>query len=267
MIDSWKIKNNVISQIIIDNINVIYPWGAETADSSTFFSFEKNVGWRYEIMSEKIRKGDNYQYRKFIIKSKEGAWQISSLDRLIDNYKIRRIIKLRCIKDSMFMDFVLRYRFNKDVFHSSKISGFEFVHTDSNIYYQYPVKEAELTGNDYNVKILLSKAQYPDSFSQKMYVRDNFNEWVVHIRLLPNKWEKEVIKICKSWSGTRPLPQFISRRLLNFQGIKESLWYRSENSPYKSRLLRLFNFNAYPLVKLKKGDEILIDAICEFRYV
>ncbi|MFW5879727.1 MAG: hypothetical protein ACOCUV_02775, partial [bacterium] len=87
-------------------------------------------------------------------------------------------------------------------------------------------------------------------------VRDAPNEWVVHARMLPISSEKNVIKLCSRWFKTMPLPNFITNTILKHKRIKNFLWYHNELKPYQTKLGKLFNPNAYPLAKIKKGQQL-----------
>jgi len=75
--------------------------------------------------------------------------------------------------------------------------------------------------------------------------------------MLPTEWSKEVIKLCNSWYKTRPLPEIVSRRLLKYGFVRDSLWYRNEVKPYKSFFMRFVNPNAYAIAQLRKGERMV----------
>jgi len=84
-----------------------------------------------------------------------------------------------------------------------------------------------------------------------MYARDSGDVWVIHARLFPYKWDKEIIKICRSWYN-KAIPQKIAKHLLKVDAIREFLWYRSE------RVQANFPLNAYGLIRLEKGCKLQI---------
>ena len=155
------------------------------------------------------------------------------------------------------MDFVMRFRFKKAYFPSATINGRTYQHANTNLYYQYPVREARLGGGEYCVKVTVEDVQCPKAFFPQMYVRDHDDEWVVHARMVPVSWEKEVVKLCNPWAKTRPLPQFLSKALLSVPFIKKQLWYRGERKPFTDPFLKRINPLACPIVKLNQGEELL----------
>lgn len=249
---NWEIKNNVLSTLIVDGDNIINPWGVETADSWAFFSLEKNIGYRYTSSNQKFEKGENY-YRTFQeITMKEGRWSLETEDLIIGR-KIRRTATLRCLEDSVFMDFVVRFRFKSSFFPVAEIYGKEFCHKSSNIYHQFLAKKASLRGFEKKIEIKIIEADCAEKFTPNMYVRDHQEEWVVHARMIPKDSDKVVVKLCSKYFKTSPLPNWLSWVLLKIPKLKEYLWYRSEHSPYKNKLAKIFSPNAFPMVVLNKG--------------
>lgn len=257
MID-WKIKNNVISELILDGDNIIYPWGIETADSSAFFSLERNVGYRYEVINSSYNKKNNLYEYKVETKMFEGGFVLTGKDYLKDNL-INRKVSLECLEDSFFMDFVMRYRFKKEFFQYAVINNKIIEHKCSNIYFQYPVKTVSLIGEKYNISIKIIDYYCSEFMNPYMYVRDHEDEWVVHVRMIPINWEKIVIKLCNNWYKTKPLPQRFSNIILKSNRLKQYLLYHNEKTPYNNCILKIINPNAFPMIKLCKGSKIKWD--------
>ncbi|EKN66455.1 hypothetical protein BABA_15137 [Neobacillus bataviensis LMG 21833] len=254
----WLIKDNIINKLFINDENIINPWGFETADSSAFFSLEEGIGWRYNIVKREI----NYDNKKFAAnienQMKEGKWKLKIDDKIMDNHSIVRFVEAECLEDTIFMDFVMRFRFKKEFIDYAIIAEKKIKHNNSNIYYQYPVNNVFLKGSKFNVNVDILESKVPSAMKPVMYVRDNNGEWVVHVRMLPLRTDKEVIKICTKWAATRPLPQLISKNLLKFSRLRNFLWYRGEFSPINNNiLLKLFNPSAFPMVKVKKGTKLM----------
>jgi hypothetical protein len=255
---SWEIDKNVISRLMVDNVNIIHPWGFETADSSAFFSLEEGIGWRYKILEETYSSDDKRYEANIITKMKEGKWQLSIKDEIKDANQVIRMVEAECLEDTIFMDFVMRFRFKKEPIEYALISGQKIVHKDTNVYYQHPVNNVFLKGKEFDVNVDIIDSSVPSKMKPVMYVRDNKGEWVVHVRMLPEAFDKEVIKICTRWAATRPLPQIISKQLLKLTSLKEFLWYRGEFSPNNNTLLlKAFNPSAFPMVRVKKGTKLM----------
>lgn len=253
----WKIDKNVISELDYKGQNIIKPWGFETADSSAFFSLEKGVGWRYEKLEETY-DFDNFNFKaNLITQMQEGKWKLKIDDNIKEN-TISRKVEAITLEECFFMDFVMRFRFKKEFIEYAEISDEKYFHNNTNVYYQYPVDKVFLKGKGFDVNISIIDKIVPEKMEPVMYVRDNKDEWVVHVRMVPKSWDKEVIKICTAWAGTRSLPQFISKPLLSIKAIKNALWYRGERSPYKCRIFRRFiNPCAFGMVKVKENSKLM----------
>lgn len=254
---SWTIDKNVIAELNYDGNNIINPWGFETADSSAFFSLEKGVGWRAKKLIEEYNCDDKTYQANVITQMEEGKWALNIDDRIYDNIIIRKVEAIT-LKDSIFMDFVMRFRFKKEFVEYVDIADKRYYHHDTNVYYQYPVNKVFLKGKGFGIEISILDKIVPAKMEPVIYVRDNRDEWVVHVRMIPREWDKEVIKICTAWAGTRPLPQFISRPLLSINSIKDALWYRGERNPFKSRIVRkLLNPAAFGMVSVPKDSKLM----------
>ncbi len=258
----WATSDNTISQLLVDGIDLIKPWGIETADSSAFFSLEDGFGYRYTVIEEDgISSAHRFQ-KRMVVEMREGLWELTLDDCIVEPGRIARRAHLRCLRDSYFMDFVMRFRFRKELFTRATISNRHFEHRNTNIYHQYPVNTASLHGEHFSTNIDITNSQVPTGMEPMMYVRDHEDEWVVHARMLPTRADKEVIKLCNPWAKTRPIPQVVSRPLLKLPLVRDALWYRGEKGPFSGRIMRRLNPLACPLVKLHAGEELEWNAEC-----
>jgi len=252
----WKIEHGVVSKLFIDNVNYINPWGAETADSSAFFSLEEGVGYRYKYLKRKHDFNESKNTHSLKIEMKEGIWNLDTVDEIIDDNLVRRSMELNCIEESYLMDFVLRYRFLKEHFEYAEIDNKKFFHKDTNIYHQFPVDTVFLKGKKKSINIKINECHSHENFRPEMYVRDRGDEWIVHVRMFPKKSDKDVIKLCSEIFKTRPLPEFVTKLILLSKNLKEKIWYRGEKSPYSSKVLRAINPNGFALVKISAGEKL-----------
>ena len=252
----WEVQNNTISKLYVKERNLIHPWGIETADSSAFFSLEDGFGYRYSLLGEEKYHDDKTFRYTCRVEMQEGSWDLFLYDRIIDNSRVLRTARLLCLKDSYFMDFVMRFCFHKHFFPKAQIAGYTYHHRNTNVYYQYPTSKVSLNGESEKIIIHVQKSSSPEQLKPHMYVRDNNQQWVVHARMLPTRWEKEVIKLCNNWAQTRPLPQCLSNLILSSKKAKKALWYRGERSPFTGKILKRINPAAFPMVLLKKGQEL-----------
>lgn len=261
----WGFSEAVISNIQLEGKNIIRPWGIETADSSAFFSLEPEVGYRYSVNSSNIQTSENSNSYDMKVNMPDGMWHLSGSDILDDN-QIIRTCSLTCMEDTKLMDFVVRYRFRKSVFDYSIINGQQIYHNGDNIYHQYKTNHMKLIGPEFNVEIKVLDSVSPTELEPQMYVRDHPDEWTVHARMFPINWDKEIIKLCNSWAGTRPLPGQLTKLLLKSDSLREFLWYRNEKRPYKNRILRFINPNAFALPEITQGQELRWKISSEFEY-
>lgn len=254
---SWKFEHNVLTELEIGGKNAILPWGIETADSSSFFSLEDGVGYRYQLEDFSHVIHESGANTSLISKMKQGRWKLECTDQIATRSVLRTAI-LTCLDDSVFMDYVMRFRFKKEHFHSATINGQTYTHKNTNIYNQHPVDHVSLDGIT-KLTVRIRDKKCPDSFVPMMYVRDRGDEWIVHARMIPRNGTFDVIKMCNRYMGTRPLPQWITKLLLIIPSIKEKLWYRGERSPYRNKVMRVLNPCAFSMVRLQKGETLKWD--------
>jgi hypothetical protein len=237
----------------------------ETADSSAFFSLEPDIGYRYSVNSTNIQTSDMSNSYDMKVDMPDGMWHLSGNDILEDNQIIRTSI-LTCLEDTKLMDFVMRYRFRKSVFDYSIINGKRIPHSNDNKYHQYKTERIRFIGPKYNVEIKVLDSVSPKELEPQMYVRDHPDEWIAHARMFPVDWDEEIIKLCNSWAGTRPLPSQLTKVLLKSDSLREFLWYRNEKQPYNRKILRFINPNAFALPELTQGEELRWKISSEFEY-
>lgn len=253
---------NVLRELSVDGKNVIRPWGVEFADSSAFFSLEDGFGYRYEVLEcrETVRPLFREIYE--VVRLREGLVGLELAEILAGPREYRRTCTLTCLEDTTLMDFVLRFRFRAENFPMGYIAGRILPFAGSCIYHQHPVDSAVVGNADYSICVAVIGKTVPPAMQSNVYLRDGEDAWVLHLRMLPVAWEKEVIKLCSRWFGTRPLPQWASKPLLRKPWVRKALWYRGEQRPWRNRVACVFSPNAYPMVRLKKGEVLQWDAAC-----
>lgn len=261
---NFNIKNRVIDELKIDNENIILPWGVETADSYGFFSLEKEIGYRHEIVNY-ICESNNNKYNYLIINNMpEGKWRLEGTDSVISDNIINRKVELLCLEDTVLMDFVLRYRFKKEYFDYAIINNKKIEYNYSNVYNQHEVNKVELIGKKYKITIKINDMSVPKGMKPYMYVRDSniSDEWIVHVRMLPFDSYKTVIKLCNRWYKTMPINQKLANMILRNDKIKGYFLYRNEKKPYKNYIMKTINPNAFNMIKLKKGTKLIWNVDC-----
>lgn len=242
---SMEVEKSCITKLFVNGQNIIELWGFETADSTAFFSLSEG-GYRHTILERKSNITDTTNKAELTVQMHDGKWNLKINEELIGN-KILRQHTLTTLEDSWFMDFVSRFQFKKEFFEKVIINDIELIHRNTNIYYQYPVNQVKLVGKDFDVVVKVKEAVTTEKFKLYMYARDSGDVWVVHARLFPEKWDREIIKICRSWYN-KAIPQKIANGLLKFDAIREFLWYRGERKQAN------FLLNAFALIKLGKGE-------------
>lgn len=257
-----RFGGNVLRELSVDGRNVIRPWGVEFADSSAFYSLEDGFGYRYNVLERRGKAGPLFRELHEVVRMREGLVGLELAESLEGPRVYRRTCTLTCLEDTMLMDFVLRYRFLAESFPMGYIAGRILPFAGSCIYHQYPVDRAVVGNVRYSIHVEVVGKTVPAAMQGNVYLRDGEDAWVLHLRMLPVAWEKEVIKLCSRWFGTRPLPQRVSQPLLRVPRVKKTLWYRGEQRPWRNRIACVFSPNAYPLVRLKKGEILQWDAVC-----
>jgi|Deesub1362A_J573_1020465.scaffolds.fasta_scaffold02604_6 hypothetical protein len=244
-----EFKNNCISKVLVNGQNIIEVWGLETADSAAFFSLSDG-GCRHKILRWRSNVSDTTNEVEIDVQMHDGKWNLRIDEELIGN-KILRQHTLTTLEDSWFMDFVSRFQFKKKFFEKAIINDIELIHKNTNLYYQFPVDEVKLIGKDFDVVVKVREVITSEKFKLHMYARDSGDVWVVHARLFPYKWDKEIIKVCRSWYN-KAIPQKIANILLKVDVIRDFLWYRGERKQAN------FPLNAYGLVRFEKGSKLRI---------
>lgn len=247
---------------MIGGKNVIEPWGVEFADSYSFFSLENDVGYRYEVLEKSEVVFDTGRTVTQTVRMREGLVKFEIKEWLEDPVSIRRSLRLTCLEKTNLMDFVLRFRFKKAYFEEGLIDGKVFKYDNSHVYHQYPVDFAEVMNTQYKISVNIINKLVPPNMKSVMYLKCADGSWVIHARMLPCIWKKEVIKLCSRLFKTSPLPQSFTEALLKYNKIKEPLWYRGERQPYRNRAVSLLSPNAYPIAEMEKGMEMLWDIRC-----
>lgn len=232
-------------------------WGAETADRSSFFTLTgRPYGCR--IRAEECAKIPDGFVRRVEVEMAEGCWALEvEVTRQGATISVRQT--LDCLEDSVFQDFVVRFRFDGDSFEQARIAGRTLAHENRNLWHQYPVQDVWLTGRHGAARIRACSSVTAGKFQQMAYVRDEPGSWIVHMRLIPSGppdlyW----IRWANRWF-TLSVGDRWSRRLLAHRWIKDPLWYLSERRGGRPAL------QAQGLAVLGRGERIALSAECEIR--
>ena len=255
-----KFNKNNIEKLFYKKKNIINPFDIEFADSYSFFTFHKNrTNCEYKIINYKTKKIFLETVNK--IKMKEGKGILKNKSFLKQNVLIRES-EYNLLESSALLDFVQRYRFKKELFGYGIINDKKIKHKNKNKYYLFETDEVRLFSKDFYIKISFLGSEFPlNKFKRYMYIRDDPKEWVIHIRLLPFEYNKDVLKLCVPYGGT--MNQIITNYLLKFfPFLREFLKYRGERKPWKFPFNGL-SPNIFPVVYLNKLERIKIKSSLE----
>lgn len=232
-------------------------WGAETADRKSFFTLtERHRGCEYET---RCCTAVEHGFRRQVeTRMAEGRWALD-IETRVQEKKISIKQSLTCIEASVFQDFVVRFKFSKASFSSGSINGRTIHHANTNIWYQYPVNVATLSGPNGTVTIRVGHCETAGKFRQVLYIRDEPASWIVHARFIPLepsdlywiRWGNRFF----NWS----LSDAMSRRVLRIRWLKKMLWYLAERRGGRPAL------QAQGLAVLDTGTRISIAAECEIK--
>jgi len=260
--DAIECQRGVVSQIKVEGSNIIYPWGVEFADASSFFSLEPGHGYRYRIVDMAEKASGSRQTTSLTIQMKQGLVRLDLQQWQESETCYRRSARLLCLGATRLMDFVLRQRFVASCLPQGYIDERTLAYRGVDLNFQRRVAAAGVGNPLYSVWVRLVDSHTPASMQRYFYLRDSAGSWVLHCRMLPKGPGEMVIKLCSRYFQTRPLPAFLNRRLLDHLSLREMLWYRGERNPYRRGLIKYFAPNAYPLVDLPKGEELRWDVRC-----
>jgi hypothetical protein len=202
-------------------------FGIETADRHSFFTFAPERYGARIIDDHAPLIGPETGERRLSVEMAEGAWE-AKVTSAVSPQQLALKASLTTLSPSLFQDFVLRAVFSRDSFVEAEIGGERFGHEGRDLYHQYPVQRARLTGPHGTVTIRVTEAATGPWFEQLLYVRDAPEGWVVHARLLPKppyaqlwiRWFTRFFRLS--------LPDGASRTLLALPGIGRTLWYAAE---------------------------------------
>lgn len=229
--------------------------GIEFADSKLFFTlFEKH---RRVTVFETIKKTENEFIGKAELKP-QNKFDISKNIEIKENVLTQKQT-IKTIQNGELLDFVSRFVFPKKIFTTALINNKKIKHAGLNIYHQYPVDHVRMKGDNISLDIYASVTKTPE-WKQFAYVRDEPDSWVVHVRLLPVRKTRTIIKLNTRWYNKRihALPErmillLFPNRLL-YKGERKRAWNTMEKVLYW-----LLPLSAYKIGKLPKGKKLTIE--------
>jgi hypothetical protein len=248
-------EHGSLQSLYLDGQQIIRPWGIETADACAFFSLETG-GWGNQILVREMTCSDTRLDGLVTVRMAEGLWAATLAD-IVSGRSIERQLRYLALEDTWAMDVVMRFVFPRFVVHQAEIADQRIAWDGTNYYHQYATNQVLLYLDKYKLRIRLTDSYYPSDWRLYMYVRCSPREdaWIVHIRLLPAIWKREVIKHRCIGSHHIVFPELLSRQVLKIPGVAQHLRYAGE----RNRLLGS-RVNVYPLVLIPKGTVITLQA-------
>ncbi len=237
----------------------IQPWGLEMADAHSFFSLETG-GWETDPVIISQETGSRHTANQLQLDLREGQWQIDWGDT-VQETAVQRAVSFTAMANGWAMDFVMRFAFKRENITHAQIGNDTILWDGANYYHQYPAQTVSLFHGDGQIKIEVDTAEFPTAWQQVMYVRCSPKEdaWIVHLRLLPEQWQREIIKLRLIGSRHTVLPSAFGRLLNMWPRLAAHLRYAGE---YKR-----FNFgriNAIPIKFVPRDSRFTLAATVQF---
>lgn len=233
----------------------IHPWGLEMSDAHSFFSLETG-GWH----CTRIPLEPQGSARQMKLLLREGQWQLKWDESIAEN-RVSRTAVFTTSTDSWAMDLVLRFAFRRSLINQAQIGDKLIAWDGANYYHQHPAQRVILFHTQGRIQIDLHTAEFPPDWQQLMYVRCSPREdaWIVHVRLLPLTWQREIIKLRLVGARHFVLPDGAGRLLRKWPRLEAHLRYAGE--------FGRFNFgriNAIPLNFVPAHTQFTLAAAATF---
>lgn len=225
-------------------------FGIEIGALETFFSFENCKLGAAQVRQNIFESNDDgsWFYRSQIL-FPDASLKVSE-DGQADQTCGQRVLKVEATENSRLMDAVLRFVLDKDQVKSAFIGSREITHQRRNRYHQYPLDQITLILNN---GLVLSfqpiPSELPPGFKHVVYLRDESDKWIMHIRALALDPSHYVLKGCTRWYN-KPFPLVVQRILLG------STWLRSRLLYVRERISQRIPIQVNGAADLPKGSII-----------
>jgi hypothetical protein len=247
-------------QIDFKYMSYVVACGVEIGTLDTFFSFENSKLGNAQLDHETFEKnGDGGWRYKSHIKFVDAHLKVSE-EGCADQSSGSRTLNVEALENSRLMDAVLRFVIAKDQVQSAFIGDREIIHQRRNHYYQYPLDQ--VTINLKNGAVLTFHpvpSVLPRGFENVVYLRDEPEKWILHIRALAMAPSYYVLKGCTRWYN-RPFPAVVQHILLRFPWLSTRLLYVRE------RISQRIPIQVNGAVDLPKGCRIQLAVHWCFRH-
>ena len=237
----------------------IHPWGLEMADAHSFFSLETG-GWENDatILSQQTNRSHSQNQLK--LDMREGHWQLDWGATVMET-AVQRAASFTALTNGWAMDFVMRFAFRRTAVTHAEIAHQTISWDGANYYHQYSAQSVTLFHRQGQIKIGVDAAEFPPDWQQVMYVRCSPQEdaWIVHLRLQPRQWPREIIKLRLVGARHVVLPSAFGRLLRLWPSLEAHLRYAGE--------FKRFNFgriNAIPINFVPRHTRFTLAATVQF---
>lgn len=203
-------------------------FGIEIGTLETFFSFENYQLGTAQVKLENFeaREKGNWRYESEIQFS-DACLKVSE-EGQADQRCGRRVLKVEAMENSRLMDTVIRFILDKDQVKSAFIGPHEIIHQRLNRYHQYPLDQITLhLKNSLVLSFQPIPSVLPPGFKHVVYLRDEPDKWILHIRALALDPSHYVLKGCTRWYN-RPFPLIVQRIVLGSTWLRTRLLYVRE---------------------------------------
>jgi len=248
-----------LMQLTWEGQPLIHPWGLEMADAHSFFSLETG-GWdnNATVLSQKTNRAQTRNQLK--LDMREGHWQLDWGETVTET-AVQRAASFAALANGWAMDFVMRFAFRRTAISHAEIAHETILWDGTNTYHQHPAQNVTLFHGQGQIKICVDAAECPPDWQQVMYVRCSPQEdaWIVHLRLLPRQWPREIIKLRLVGARHVVLPSAVGRLLKLWPRLEAHLRYAGE--------FKRFNFgrvNAIPINFVPCHTRFTLAATVEF---
>ncbi|WP_142640249.1 hypothetical protein [Sphingomonas sp. IC081] len=231
-------------------------WGIETADRGSFISTTEG-GWNNSQNILKELSNDTGGSCLFDVNMSESGHIIEASCEISER-TIERIIELKTKRPSVFQDFVCRFRFDARQFPVGNIAGRRLEHRGTNVWHQFPVQEASVSGPIGTFHVQATEWETAGLFELQCYLRDEpTGLWILHLRMMPVREDLFWIR-WQNRFGNFKVTDRPADWLLRNRRLRKALWYYAERhggSP---------NIQAQPLAVADAGVRLAIRSITTF---
>lgn len=229
--------------------------GIEFSSDYSFFTYE-DTALRCSAQNDKTFKMKNKVTRILRLNFSLSKRYILKHVQSINGKKYDTKITLAHSKNFLLNDFVARYKLPFSTIRSVEVGTNLVSKFQENKYYQFETTflvvhlidntEVKIENNPKVTKI-------PESAKICFYAKKSGDKLIIHMRILPKKASKPVVKLCNKHFATMPLPKIVTKIMVwAFPRFFLSILYHSEKNPSVSIFKKIINPVAFYNISVKK---------------